>query len=1070
MHITQCRVGLSVVVAGLTLRALAQEPVPDYSRGFASFYALALPDVKDATYVRLDKQTARQQDVFRRYGEQGPDIGAAWLIKRLGEDGGELLVGGINRLTVISKRQWQDEQEARIKAAAAAQADGGTIVMHSDEDMQENRRLPGSFEPADVQADATRLVDFLAAAESEGRGGSDALQRQSGTIFLLAIHLHRSGATNEANRAAHLLFQKAGGQQAVIESALSQLADSQYADLYRAFIANRDWQALHSGIDALAKRFARGWQRRDAVLQAAGMMAPRLAGAPAPLQAEGLSETDQALTAELATATTIPRQAAQALQHYSQSLWILPGTTPRGISSAAKAETNVLDRIKARGMESIPLLIALLDDPYPTVIDNPSGNVNSFTQNSYYYYSSGSRSPQQQARMMAQRTAQYYASLPRPLTRGEIAAALLQQVVPRSQDAFRQMQMEDDGENSMAALRAAATTWYEANKTKRGLELALVYLEDDADEYADAQNAVLMYIAREGGTNEQAIVEQKLLARDPVQGASMAMQYAQIRGEAVRPFVETYITHLKTPAAAADPADGEDGDAALFIRSSGRGTGGNEAWTKQMIKQFETLLENATLADLVESLVSGEKKPNAVSQVLHRAIAGETPSKAVELLLDGAIRAKDVTTTMTLIGMIQTIPYSRQARAAYGGIPEPETAKLEMPAPAEHRERWLKLLGDSRMASEEEAAMWGASAREQYTVAAITAYAIEALSATAREGVTGYYGHRAESYTLLGARLVPLMIQRATLLVEGKDESALPPMPDAANVSPEARRALAEKLIAMDAPTALRETLDGLSMDATLAVMEEVDENEPLRNHLAPLARIINTVTIEVGDEALKARFEALKGTPFKRKTGEQLFEAIKQLSPGGQPAIEATAQRMPGFDGFTILIREVGKGRSMRAYMDYSHSGVKTPMLVGMLYGEDEHANGRWKLEPVATEPTPADGAKATPSAAETRRQKLIEMMAASGQEIPPEAIAMLEQMSEADLEEMDIDEDDIFDEDENTRFWESLDRICGEKANPASHIMLTFASTAPSLDGDENENEDEDDGIYYDNMIYDL
>jgi len=34
----------------------------------------------------------------------------------------------------------------------------------------------------------------------------------------------------------------------------------------------------------------------------------------------------------------------------------------------------------------------------------------------------------------------------------------------------------------------------------------------------------------------------------------------------------------------------------------------------------------------------------------------------------------------------------------------------------------------------------------------------------------------------------------------------------------------------------------------------------------------------------------------------------------------------------------------------------------------------------------------------------------------------------------------------------------------------MLTFASTAPSLDGDENENEDENDGIYYDNMIYDL
>jgi hypothetical protein len=1060
MCISKYYLNLSLALLGLASGVIAQDPVPDYSRGFESFYALGLPDVKEAVYVRLDKQTARHGDVFRRYGNEGPDIGGTWLLKPLGEDSGEMLVGGINRLTVISKRQWKEEQEARMKAARAAQAESGAAVARIDHDeAQGNRRLPGSWGPADIKEDAQRLVTFLEAAETDGRRRSDSLQRHGGTLFLLAIHLHRSGATAEANRIAHLLFQKAGGQQAVISAALSELADAQYAGLYRDFIANRDWKVLHSGIDALAKRFARGWQRRDAVLQAAAMVGARLTAPPPPLQAEGLSETDQALAAELATVDTMPPHAANSLQRYSHALWILPNTTPRhGVPPGSTAETNILDRIKARGMESIPLLIALLDDTYPTALDNPNGNVHSFMQNTYYYSSSSSSSPQAQARMEAQRTKQFYESLPRPMTRGEIAVALLQQVVPVSRDSLvRRMSMQDDGDNRTDALRTAVTEWYEANKEKRAIDLALAYLENESEDGQFLQNTVMMYIAREGGTNELAIVERKLLESEPMQGSSLAMQYAQMRGEAARPFIEKYIARLKAPAADKPEDANIPSEAALFV-SRGSGMGGNKEWTKRMIKQFETLLENASLADLLERLVSGEKKVNEAAQFLHRAASSEDPAKAVELLLDAAIRATDVTTSMTLIGMVQAIPYSRQSRMAFGGMPAAKPEKVVMPSPAEHRELWKKLLADNRTASEEEAAMWGAD-RGHYTIAAISAYAIEALSAADPDGRQMHHRGGMESYALLGARLIPLLIERATQLIEGKDAASLPPLPDAANVSKEARAALAAKLIAIESPVALREALDALGMDDYLAFMEDVADNAKLRDHLAPLANTITTVKIEIDDEAVKARFEALNGAPFSRKIGEQVLEAVRQLSPGGQPPIEAMAQRALGIKGYTILIRKVGKSKagSLGYYMSHSQRGIKTPFVSGMLYGGDDHATGSWKIEPLATEKK--EGEVAKPSAAESRKQKLLSMMAASGQEIPAEAIAMLEQMSDADLDDMDIEEDSMFDEDENTRFWEELDHVCGEKANVGSYVMLMFASFAPRTGAEGGNADDEDD-----------
>ncbi len=1041
------RVLLVVLVAGaLGVPVLGETAVPDYRRGFESFYALGLPDVKEAVYVRPDRETAQQVNIFRRGGDQAPDIGGAWLLTRRDEEEGELLVGGVNRLTVISRQRWQEEQDARLQESIAMQADGSQVIhlstiMH--EGQRGHRRLPGAWDDADVTEDARRLVAFLEGAEPGERSWSGSLQHDSGTLFLLAIHMHRSGAVAEANQVAHLLFEKAGGQQAVIESALSLLADTQYGEVYRAFIASRDWDALRTDIDKLTARFPRGWQRRDAVLQAAAMVELRLAGAPPPLQADELDEADQALAAELAAVDTVSPQAARALRRHSYDLWVLPGSRmDAGPSPVVEPEgPGVLDRIKARGMQAIPLLIALLDDAYPTVFDNPSGHVDSFVHSSSYRISSSSSSPQILARQAAQRTAHYYSNLPRPVTRGEVAALLLQQVVPLSRHSHMRA-----GENRSAAIRAAATEWYAANQGKTGLELALGYLDAEADGSSFSRQGVLLYLAREGGEPELAVVEAKLLEAEPIQGAQLALQYAQMRGDEARPFVERYIARLKAPPAAGDPGDG-DGEQSLFIRSTVHG-GGNEQWMNRMISQFESLLVDANLRDLLENILSGEKTLAEISPILHRAIAKETPSDAVGLLLDAACRADDVTTAASLVGTVQMVPYSRQQGMARGGMAMAGSEAIVMPSPAEHRDLWITLLADPRASVDEASA--GAGFDVPYSVATLAAYAIEALSAGP---AMVHQSRRMEKHMILGERLFPLLIQRATLLVEGEDASALPPFPDAGNVGKEAREALTERLMATESTAAQREMIDALGMDELLAVLQEVDTNNRLRERLTPLANTITSVEAEIADDAIKAGLESLEGTLFSRAAGEQMLAALQRLSPGGKPALEAFAQRGTGLTGVTISLRQQAPGKPGRHhhYMGGWYRRQMTAGIHGMLHSNHEYAVGRWKVE--AEPPVPGEAVDAEAeqtSVADSRRQQLLAMMAASGQEIPAEVIAMLENMSLKDLEAMDLDDDDEFEEHQNEEFWETLERVFGEKAGLSHPVMITFVTTAPVTAGE--------------------
>ncbi len=1012
--------------------APAQSPVPDFSRGFLHFQGLGLPDLTNATYVRLDQDAAMAMG--SRYMHRGetaiPGSDGAWLVKRISDDEAEILTSAQQRMILVSPQKWKVEWQEKIAAARQA-------AMSGDLDMEMNpygqigqadtRRIPGSWTEADPVADGRALIAYiekLAPPGNEDDYDENPLQTAAGEMLLSAANLHRRGAAAEANRLAQLLFEKGGGQQDVIEQAVSLLADAQYADLYQAFMRTRDWDAYRTGMNALTTLFARGWHRRAAVLRVVPSVESRAAG-PAPVPAgDGLDEENLALAAALAA----PRQGASAtppaLHEYSNELWIIPDP-----EAQADKPADAVAQVKRRGLQAIPLLLALLSDTYPTEYDNPAGSIQ-MRNDSLHFRSSGAVPPQVVAQMAKQRTDAFHASLPRPLTRGEIAAALLRQVVPIP-DELRYSRHSGTAADPVQVLRTVAESWYAASKDLSTADIALGYLRaGDGDGSNPHQMAALRYLAQHGGEAVFTEIERVLLAMDPMQASGMAMEYAQQRGDGARPFITSFINRLK-PSGKPAATGGND----LFVQQpeySGSDNG-NAQWSRHMIKQFEALLVNEPLEKLLAAVNAGESQIRIQYPILAKAAAKETPERATGLLLAAAVNATNVQTTSQLIGLVSTLPYTRMSgRNRKGGakVPPPE-----MPAPSVHRDLWSKLLDDERPVPSHTQFTGTTTLGEQ------TAWILERFSADVAAQMQEMGNE--QLYTMLpGKQMTTLLLRRARLRIEGVPADKLPPLPDAANVTADALETLIADLIAT-APEALPGRIAALSLDEQLAMIKETGRNQPLREALRPLANRIQRVEIKVDDPAIQSLLQALSQQPVSKAVVEQLFAAVQSIATNGQTSVIGMLVRQAPGDGITLSLRAAGKDDDglLNMYGYGMQDRRSAPAITGTYSAGNVNGFGRWKVElpkPPATETKPA-----TPEA--VRKQRIMEIIKSGVENLTPELIAELESLGGDDIDDMDMEEGrDAAYASNNEDFWKQIETI-GEAGTYAEPLLLAFTFVLP-------------------------
>jgi hypothetical protein len=862
---------------------LAQEPEKpaapaprDFGRGFAKFYKLGLPDAAGGRYVKFTFRSGypRNSGMNDYAMSQAQIKGNGWLVEADATNAPHRYVTGVNAYDVYDRKTVERENRARRKAAMEkAKAEGGNVTFSSRD---ASDKASGTWKDVDAAADAEKLISYLD-KQSQERHRMHQIQRLSGTAFLGAAHLHRNGYTNEANRIVAKLFEVSDDRQQVILGALNTLADAQFEKTTDSFFKELDWEAYQAQLLALLKRFRSGWQKAPAIKRLYTVVQAHLLNpTPTAIQGEGISEEDQALAHALCSMTQKDAKVRHYRSSYSEwndrTLWTL--TAPAsdateetevadGEASDAASNSNIIARIRMRGFEAVPLLMAMLEDDYLTCM-----NAQQAVGGGRSYYSSSS------SEMTEERITELYNQLNRPATRGEIARAMLKQVLPVDDQDRRDVDTMD-----VEGFKETVSEWYEANRSKAPLALARGYMTDGSRQQ---KSSAIMYLSQFGSDDDLAIVEKTFLEGERYEYSSQITQYVQRRGDKAKAFVSAYTNHLMEIA--------EEDE-------------GNAEWATRTIKQLEQVVSAGTFEEILEEVASGKKALADVRSILYTRMHQNTdPKKSLHAVLDAATRVPDVQTANMLLNMVLQV---RNARGMHrrGGAPLPP------PELGPNLDLWKQLLADKRILSRQQ------TQGVVMTLGDRAAWTLEYFCADTTDG----QGLR--QIAMLGNRILPLLRKRATARLEGKSQEELPALPSADNVSEEAVKALLTQLEGGDA---IAETIEGASLDALLALREPFTEQSNLWTSTVGVAHRINSVEI---DEPLRDQLQHLSTLKGKQLQPDMLEKWISDglaVAASGKVANIAIA-RQTALDGIAITATLIDTNLTQfAAWSHYLRNGDK--------------------------------------------------------------------------------------------------------------------------------------------------
>ncbi|HOW97280.1 MAG TPA: hypothetical protein P5567_10585 [Kiritimatiellia bacterium] len=826
-------------------------PTGDYSAGFEKFYQMGLPNVRGAKYVRLNVFSGALAQGASRVYEL--DLGGnAWL---LGEENGR------GRF-VMNPGRACDVLEYKLLRGRKAGGAGPAA---------------GVWQDADLARDVAKTVSFLE-QKIEDRKENDWAFRQNGYgyLLLLAIHYHAQGYTREAHRICDLLFEHAGDFRMVLVQALNVLADLQYEESCDRFAESGDWAAYRADLEALLARYPAGWQTRPAVSRVAEKVQARIEKpAPPPLAGEDLTDEDRRLAEELAEAALVPM--------VFRDLLVLPDSAPGGKEENA---AHPLARIRARGLAAVPLLLALLKDDYLTRMDTWSlGDGNS---RMYIEFSSGGLPDELADRL--------YESLRRPLARGELAARLLQPLLPTAASA-------EYGSTDREALYEDAKAWYAEHRNQSPVELARYYLAEGQDAQ---QRAAIQYLLAHGAEEDAQALEKRLLEQagdNWMRDMNLVTLYVTRRGPAARGFVDQYEAALRA-------GTGEE--------TTLTGQPAMDEQVDRLLKNLRQLASGETLEEFVRKIASGNEPYEAWLSLLWQRVSQEKPNVALAALLKAVPQASDARTAGELLGL---------ARILRGGFGRREGDEAGEPLRmADHADLWRAVLADRR-SIEDPGELSGATLGDQ------AAYAVEMLygeqPATPREG-TSYYN--------LGNRISDLMQRRAEARLEGKTGAELPELPSADRVTAE-RRSELSAIFGMGGPQDVPRKLSGLNNDELLALAELAEKDSDLNAKLRPASLLIRDARfLGLADEET-ASWKAAIGKPLDADLARRALEETRSAVAAGLPHTVSFTRR-PILDGVVIVIEHGDAARSgMRMRADV------TSAVMGALHLDDGGAGARWPV-----------------------------------------------------------------------------------------------------------------------------
>jgi hypothetical protein len=571
--------------------------VGDFSAGFRQLAALGIPDLKGARWVDgisplgtgVEQGSGRASFFSYEFTVMlGKASEHGWLLK----DNGRLYVLQIGRTQQISARS--------VQLTSSRQS----IKLLKSHNSIKNSISEKDFSDAELEADVDSLIVSLEKEAEDFKrrekeyqkllGDDDSpysiharQRRNNGMVLIFAAQIYQHGDAALANKLATALFKFFPEREKILASAVNAMAEEQYVKMTRTFFARGDWSDYEKELDAILKRFPRGWNDKGAVAILHDLVVKRNKSGVAKITAPDGQTLDPNAVAQLESMCApgkTPKETGLSGSGYrmanqGETLWII---------APPKHDVGAVEIVALRklGMKAIPALLAVINDDSLTRLLN---NTNSFS------YS---------ARLGAKgdRDKEQFISLYRPLTRGEVAESLLREIIPnKSLKLYRA---------NRDAIAEQASAFYEDYAGKTSLELAQLYMRDGD---RDQQNRALNYFLRDETPEGREVFETYILqGPKPRMYLDSVKKYAVRRGDLAKDFCRKYVELVRKEDAELRGNISGDADTAAISNM--------EDYHEQELRELEYL------AGLVAP-ESGEKPASSTEKASAAEISAEVPPK-----------------------------------------------------------------------------------------------------------------------------------------------------------------------------------------------------------------------------------------------------------------------------------------------------------------------------------------------------------------------------------------------------------------------------------------------------------
>jgi hypothetical protein len=574
--------------------AFAQEMSPaEQAKVLENFFKLGLPDSRNAKWVKARLPEDYDAADSLPGGESEPYTGNAWLVR---EENGvvELIRDHVRRVRV--RRVSGEDEETRDK-------------------------LPGArIKDADLDADVKTLIAALKSGRANTGGpvhsggqylmGDEAQPANAASALLFAAHLQRQGRTEQAQEIVRAALAFTPGP-ASLDFAISKIADGRLQQLNEEYFAKRDHAAYARAIEKLATEFPRSWPQRDAALllakRAAAQKPGKMAGDPAAKKAADFLlslRKEQAASLPVHVNWLLPAGDDASLRARHPRYYNVPGLP---IDDVAEPLPDFFKQPRS----AFAGLARLLDDRRLLTLSHED------------IPGRGEISPHLERE---------YANLDRPLELGELAWALIKNVLPGD--------LRSDVEDEQSGRMEKVLAWFATIAAMSDDELAWSFLRQSD---AGSDEPALTFLVQKGNAESQKLLADVFL--------DLAV-WSRHSPDPMLRHVEEYVARL----GAAGPAFGEKlrpvVAAALQAQVAERldefgepGAEQRQTYERQAnmtLKKFDEIFKPQGLGEMLAELAGADKDTWMGSWEMRMAKVETTPwAEAEPQLFQTAAKAKD---------------------------------------------------------------------------------------------------------------------------------------------------------------------------------------------------------------------------------------------------------------------------------------------------------------------------------------------------------------------------------------------------------------------------------------------